>query len=266
MVNFDDSSTWLTAELHTPPSAVNISGYQKQIDKICGFTPNGKSTVILSWMPSIENYSREYYEWNVGGFGTKSFFRCAYKYFEDVTDENGNPLDIPPPRWALKQWQSGAQYNATDDLTRWQKSVSGSQSAVKEIRPAHPKEGRYIPMLRIGKRRNNCCQKAKSERKTCFCEYREPDGAHLELLRQAVKIRESEGGQNPNEPISAKTLLSAAIEAAQIEEQKRIESKKLIRGVIDEHYNEIIGIEPTTAYSLPKFKKNKENGLLLPVN
>lgn len=265
-INYDIPDTWANSEIHNSPTSVDVFDYQQKINQICGLTPGGKSAVSLSWCPAIENYSKYFCEWNLAGFGTKTHLRGTYKYLT-LYDPQGNPIDVPPPRWALKQWQSGAQYNATDDMTRWQKTVRGSQSAVREVRPAHPKEGRYIPMLIIAKHGGQCCKEAKENKSICYGEYRAPDDAYLEILRQAVKVRETEGGQNPNEPISQKTLMQAAAEAAKIEEQKRLETSKVINEVLDEHYDEIIGIDPTTAYSLPnKFKKNKESGLLLPVH
>ncbi len=275
-IDFNRPETWLNSEIHTPPS-FDVKNYQILIDQICGLTPSGKSTVLLSWCPAIENYSHRYCEWDQAGIGTKTHLRGLYK-FKTLYDPEGNPIDIPPPRWALKQWQSGAQYIATDELSRWQKAESNfkdeltenglkkvaQQVAYREVRPPYPKEGRYIPLLRIGKHNGYCCDAEKKNGNICYGEYRIPDEAYLEILRSAFRIREDEKGQNPNEPISAKTLMEAAKEAAEIEEQKRLASKQLISNIIDENWDEIISTDPDSLkkFSFPAFKK--QNGILIP--
>lgn len=280
-VDYNNWKTWMTAEIHTPPSSVNIAAYQNRIDEICGFTPSGKSTVLLTWMPAMENYSKYYCEWDKGGFGIKSHLRGTYK-FVTLYDPDGNPIDVPPPRWALKQWQSGVQYMATDEQSRWQKAETNikyeqtehgmqrvaGQTFLREVRPSHPKEGRYIPFMRIGKHDGFCCKREQVKGNACYGEYREPDGAYLEVLRSAVKLRSEEvNGQNPNEPISIHTLTQAAKEAAEKEEGKRQRTAELVKGLVNETFDEIM-IQASgddsgrTKYSFGNFKQN--NGIYIP--
>ena len=215
----------------------DVKAYQAKIDKICGLTPKGKSTVILSWMPDIENYTRYYSEWDTAGFGTETVLRC--QYVERTVVKNGRQIDIPPNRWALKQWQDGSQYAAIDDKLRWLQKQVGQQRLLRENRPALPTEGRYIPLISIGKHNSFCCKEAKGQGFRCWGEYREPDESYLTLLKKAVAQREKENGQNPNEPISQRTLMEAAKEAAIEIKRKEKEADDLLDDMIKDNFKEM---------------------------
>ncbi len=268
-VDFDNPETWLTSEIHNPPSGVDVAAYQKQIDAICGLTPSGDSAVVLTWMPSMENYSRRYCEWDTAGFGTKTHLRGLY-CFTTIYDDEGNPIDVPPPRWALKQWLSGRQYIDTDNIVRWEKAASGQQYLLREKRPPHPEKGRYIPLRRIGKHNNFCCVAAKKQNDICYGGYLEPTAQYLDELRLAVRIRSEEQGQDPNAPISQETLAQAAVERARYEQEQQTAAKAAMDEMVEENFgafaSHLFGGDWTknTAMSLPPKYTQTESGLIVP--
>ena len=242
----------------------DVQGYQDKIDKICGLNPLGKPNVKLTWMPDAENWSYRYTTWDSGGFGVKKELRAQY-VFETV-----GGIDIPPPRWTFKQWMSGAQYATTDNQTRWQRRETGrNQVEVRESRPPLPVEGCYVPhpspLLRVAAHNGQCCMDAQASQTKCWGSYREPDESYLILLKQAVKRRDAENAQNPNEPLSEETLKQAAMEAGEIIKAKKEAARANLEGWVDENWQEVFAdytgdkeLFPHKEYSISK------GGIILP--
>lgn len=210
-MDFNKPETW-DETIHNTPNGVDVRSYQTKINSICGLNEFGKPNILLTWMPAEENYSRYYTEWDTGGFGTKSVLREQYVY--ETVYEGETPIDIPPPRWALKQFVHPSRYLASEAIVRWKRMTVGQQVFVREIRPPKPATGYYTKFRSIGRHNGFCCRKKKKEGLTCWGDYRKPDESYLLLLKKAVAIRDAEGTQNPNNPLSEETMRRAALEAA----------------------------------------------------
>lgn len=258
-MDFNDSRTWLTPELHRAP-AFDVAGYQARVDAICGLNSFGRPNVLLSWAPSPENYQKYFCEWDTAGFGTKTEVRAQY-VFETLTNKDGDILELPPPRWVLKQFVPPAFYAATDNSVRWSKKQSapvatqtlvhgaekrsdglqeGSQVFLREIRPPRPVDGYYVPLMAIGGHNGYCCAEMKRSRRTCFGTYREPDDAYLEWLRAAVKLRTESDEENPEAGITPKLLKRAAAEAAEKLEKQEREADEHLHGLVSDNLGEIM--------------------------
>lgn len=249
--DLNNSKTWAQV---IPAPLFDLSGYQDKLDSICGLNPYGMPNVKLTWMPDPENWSKYYTEWEAG-FGTKYGLRAQY-VFDTIKG-----VDVPPPRWAFKQWLSGAQYVETDNIIRWKVAYDGDAKDIRETRPPFPLRGMYIPhpspLMRVARHNGFCCETAKTEKRKCYGRYRAPDESYLILLRQAVERRAEENAQDPNAPLSEATLQRAALETAHIIKQKEESARQVTDDFLKEHWKEIVGAD-VSAYSFSK------GGILLP--
>jgi hypothetical protein len=263
-VDLNDPNTWRQV-IPAPP--FDVLGYQQQIDRICGLNLLGRPNILLTWMPDVENWSYKFTEWIAGGFGTTKVLKSQY-VFDTI-----NGVDIPPPRWAFKQWQSGAQYAANDNQIRWKRREFGGITEYRETRPALPLEGCYIPhpspLLRVGRHNDYCCELKKADGQKCYGEYREPDESYLLLLQAAVARRDAENAQDPNAALTDETLISAAIEAAAIVKEQEEQNQKNLSEWVDENwqqaYVDYVGdpsLFDTKKFSIPKNLKKSKGGIL----
>lgn len=281
-VDLNDSQTWRQV-IPTPP--FDVLGYQQQIDRICGLNLLGRPNILLTWMPAPENWSWKYTSWIAGGFGSDKILRSQY-VFDTI-----NGVDIPPPRWAFKQWQSGAQYAANDNQIRWKRRSAVTHTAtccaeaaregdectgkgtteVRETRPPLPVEGCYIPhpspLMRVGEHNTYCCELKKANGEKCYGDYREPDESYLALLAYAVERRAQENAQDPNAALTDETLMQAAIEAkADIDAQEEQKQQNLSEWAAEnwqQVYSDYLGdphLFDTKKFSLPT--KKTKGGIL----
>lgn len=281
-VDLNNPETWAVV-IPAPP--FDVLGYQQQVDRICGLNLMERPNILLTWMPSPENWSYKFTEWMAGGFGTTKVLRSQY-VFDTI-----NGVDIPPPRWAFKQWQSGAQYAANDNHLRWKRRSAVTHTAtccaeaamegeectgrgtteVREIRPALPVEGYYIPhpspLLRVGKHNGYCCTLKQAEGRKCFGDYREPDESYLLLLQAAVTRRDAENAQDPNAALTDETLIAAAVEAKRIIDEQEAQKQQNLSEWADENWqnawSEYLGdphLFETKKFSIPT--KKSKGGIL----
>lgn len=284
-VDLNNPSTWRQV-IPAPP--FDVLGYQAKVDRICGLNLLGRPNILLTWMPAPENWSYKFTEWIAGGFGTTKTLKAQY-VFDTIND-----IDIPPPRWAFKQWQSGAQYATSDNQVRWKRrsvvthtdtccaeaALEGEEctgkgtTEVRETRPALPVEGCYIPhpspLLRVGKHNGFCCKLNKANGEKCYGEYREPDESYLLLLQRAVARRAEENAQDPNEALSDETLKRAAIEAKEIIDAQEEQRRQNLEEWADENWREVFAdytgdksFLEGKEFSFPTIKQSK-GGILLP--
>lgn len=287
-MDFNDSRTWLTPELHRAPP-FDADGYQKRIDAICGLNEFGKPNVVLTWAPSPENYNPVYCEWDAAGFGTEVEYRAQF-VFETLTNEKGDTLELPPPRWALKQFVPPAFYAAHDNQVRWSKRTSapsalttlvpgmkridgtqeGSQVWLRELRPPRPVDGYYVPLMTVGYHNRLCCRQMRKVARTCYGTYREPDESYLEWLRAAVRLRAESGEERPDAGFTPKVLKRAAAEAAAKLEQQQKDAETTTFELISENLGEIVKymfrddaeeiLAPLRSYS---FKSAGDSGIII---
>lgn len=268
-IDYNDETTWVDPELHEAP-AFGVSEYQKKIDEICGLNEFGGPNVLLTWMPAIENYSRYFCEWGDAGFGTKTELRALY-VFTTLDDDKGHQLEIPPPRWALKQFIHPAQYLGHEERLRWRKRYGNGENQiwVQEIRPPRPDKGFYGPMIAIGSHNGFCCRAAKKEKRKCWGDYRKPDESYLIWLREAVETRAERGEERPDAGFTPKLLKMAAKEAAEtIERRERLadaQMDELIDSNLDSmlayYLNDKSFLEGTKEFSFPTGNKG---GIIVP--
>jgi hypothetical protein len=263
-MDLNKPETWLSTEIFHVPQGVDISAYQSKLDQIGGINEFGTPNLKLTYMPDLENYSKYYVEWDEAGFGIKTVLRSQFVY--DTVFEGETPIDIPPPRWAIKEFVHPSQYLASETISRWAQKTEGQQVYLREIRPPRSDKGYYRPKLRIGKHNGFCCQEMKRDGLTCWGDYREPDESHLKLFRKAVKLREKEENQNPNEPLSEATMKKAALEAAnEIKAKEAKQDEKTLHFItenLDEILTEITGEDfRKKAFSIPE--KRSESGLII---
>lgn len=260
-MDYNNPKTWVNPALHNEPALFDKAAYQRRIDGICGLNEYGGPNVLLTWCPSQENYSRWFCEWDEAGFGTKTELRATYVY-DTLDDGQGNELELPPPRWALKQFMPPAQYLLTDDQVRWKKAITGKNNQrtfVKELRPARPHDGIYVPLLRIGAHTDYCCREEKKHGLKCWGRYAEPGEEQLLILRAAVDARAADNADRPEAGITQKHLRQAATEAAETVRRREEIASAHLDGVLDEHMDSILAhilndpsfAERTKAFSLP---------------
>lgn len=260
-MDYNNPETWLHPSLHDEPVSFDKGSFQRRIDEICGLNRYGRPNVLLTWMPSQENYSRYYCEWDAAGFGTKFELRGQY-IFDTLEDGKGNTLELPPPRWALKQFMPPEQYLLTDNQMRWKKAVTGREGQrtfVRELRPARPTDGYYVPLIAIGKHNPFCCEAEKKHRLKCWGDYREPGESHLLLLKKAVKRRNAENADRPEAGLTTKMLSQAALEAADTIRRREEIADAAMDHLLNEHMDPMLAyllndpsfLERSKAFSLP---------------
>lgn len=255
--DLNKTDTWIADEIFRVPP-FDFESYQKKIDAICGLNSLGKPNVIATWMPAVENWTPYYTSWTQSdsGFGIDLILRSQY-VAQTLEDEDGNVIDVPPPRFALKQWLAGAQYAASEEKSRWLVRRDGFQVHVRENRPPHPKEGRYIPLISIGLHNAWCCKAAKKENVTCWGDYRLPDEAYLTWLQKAVDIRNRTSTQDTNQALTQKTLMEAAKETVLEQNAKKERAELATDSLITENLPEMLELvtgerlRDPKAFSLP---------------
>jgi hypothetical protein len=263
-MDYNKPETW-TEKIHEMPLGVDVKAYQEKINGICGLSPFGTPNVKLTWMPSIENYSKYYSEWNEAGFGTKAILRCQYVY--ETVYEKGIPFDIPPPRWALKQFVHPSRYITAEETVRWKIMQDGQQVLLRENRPPRSDKGFYTNLRRIGKHNPWCCRKMKKQGLTCWGEYRKPDSSYLLMLKKAVAIREKEENQSPNEPLTEETMAKAALEAANEIKEQDEQAEAYLLARIEENLPKIAAAITGDDSFLDRRKDYSfSNGLFIPKN
>lgn len=259
-MDYNVPETW-TEAIHAMPFGVDVESFQSKINRICGLTPFGTPNVKLTWMPDAENYTKYYSEWDEAGFGTKTRLVGMYVYDENLSET------IPPPRWALKQFVHPSRYLGTDDAVRWTSSGNGGQVKVRELRPPRSDKGFYARLMAIGRHNESCCREQKQQGLTCWGDYREPDESYLNLLKKAVAMRDAEESQNPNEPLSARTLQLAAIEAANDVKAQQEREEAITLNHITENLDTILAHATGDKTFLDKKKDfSFSNGLFIPKN
>lgn len=263
MIDFNNSSTWGTPELHKAPAGFDAKGFQKKLDAIYPPKVEGRPEVRLVWAPSIKDcYTRRYSAWsNISNLGTESELRAKYKFAELKIDKDLY-LDVPPPRWIIEERNDLGQVYASWEAGRWAKDG-------REMFPPLPPEGYYSELFKIVHHDGVCC-KNTPKHIICWGQYRTPNDKDLKVIKKAKFLRDHDTEIALDKPLSAEVLASAArVTNNQIAlKQEKADAK--MKEFVDENVLELIAMftgqplsDRTKKFSLPTIS-HKENGIIVP--
>jgi len=251
-MDYNKPETWNDVSLYESP--VDLAVYQARIDAIFPLLPNGARPVRIVWMASKECFTPYYSEWDLAGQGTKTELRARYRFATIRIPGTKDYIDIPPPRFAIEEYNHPSQYYAGEGQYFVEDGLR------KERRPPI-KEGFYSNLFTIAAHNDFCCREARENKLVCWGEYRLPDERDFERLRAAKHHRDTDplNHQNPNEQISDKTLENAALEAkTRIERQEQGLTERT-REFVEENAYPLIEMftgasvkDKLKKYSLPK--------------
>src|SRR5262245_42940833 len=157
-----------------PLDQMGVARFQKQINKICGFSSTGRPNVRVIWpadpredvsMTVIDDEPRARY-------CIYSFeFQCETNSESGIVGVETVTVDIVPQRWIVEEFNESTNS--------------------------------YTHLFTIGHHDERCCDGAESiESQLCYGLYREPEQCDLEHLQKLVKEREAYFRVNPEEPMS----------------------------------------------------------------
>lgn len=156
-----------------PISNSRLRVYQKQIDRIAGRAPNGKSNVRVIWaadpavaMHIINDEPKARY-----AIRTETY-ECTRKE-GDLDAVEFIDVDIVTPRFIFEQYHLP------------------EESAFNPSSPETAGEGYYTHLFTVGYHDETCCGGREAVNgQLCFGAYQEPSDSHLDYLRQLVRLRD----------------------------------------------------------------------------
>ena len=185
---FDNPRKWGEPGIWEAPH-FDRAGYQKKINDICGVNVHGQPVVRLVW--GWESRYPIHTEWDATGRPVKSAWRQRYRFMTVTVDED--EVDISVPRWILEQRVEPELLAASWEASRW--VFDPDLGRRKDLRGELPKGGEYYYLRTISAHddEESCCDRAwRDHRRRCWGYYRLPEDRDLELLREAVRLRDAD--------------------------------------------------------------------------
>lgn len=219
---FDDPRKWGSAGIWEAP-VFDVAGYQRRINEICGVSVEGYPVVrvVWAWNSTYPIYTK----WDGLGRGTKVEMRQRYR-FMTVTLPDGDEVDISVPRWILEQRVEPELLAATWEDSRW--VFDPQLQRRKDVRGEMPPAGTYYYLRTISVHDDDeaCCDRAwNNDRRRCWGYYRLPEEQDLNLLREAVRLRDADPvKRSAREPLTADEL--AEIDRLAYATDQRIKEKQ----------------------------------------
>lgn len=189
--DLNDPLTW--CEYVPPPSDVRIKSFQKKLDRIAGVSSAGLSVLKLVW-------GWESQEWKAGSW------RLRY-VFHTVALPSGDVVDLAAPRWFLEELVEPIQYREEWERNRY--TVDEDSVEIVDILGPPPPSGWYVPATLIAEHdeTRQCCDMLWESRRRCWGRYRAPSDDTLEMVAEAVRLREQAKMFNrPDEPLSRESF------------------------------------------------------------
>lgn len=166
----------VTENYPCPVSASRLRTYQKQIDRIAGRSPNGRSNVRVIWtadpavaMHVIDGEPRARYAIASDVYECRRVSDAGLEVVEHVT------VDLCAPRFVFEQYHTPeeAEYNPAPP------DANGDN------------DGYYTHLFTVAYHDESCCDGREAIGDSlCFGAYQEPSESHLQYLQRLIRMRD----------------------------------------------------------------------------
>jgi hypothetical protein len=192
----------------TPPPAFDVSGYQKQLDKIGGFTTQGEPVLRLVWGGNESKYRAIRFD----DFGNATEWGMVPRYsFASKKVETWDVL-IPIRRWFIEENTDVGQLEA----------MGGKHHGQFEYK----EKGYYTPYILIAD--HSKCKDCLAHEFKCFGDYKAPDNAELLFLTEVTYKLLKTRKQDPRTGLDPRVAAEAVAQ---------IQPNKLEENALDEQEN-----------------------------
>ena len=231
----DEPHRWADQSTWRRPS-FDVEGFQSKINEIVGLSQRFDPIVKLRWMRDSECYEKKNTSWDSENKVITFDLRARYKFLtiDNLPDQPGLIIDIPPPRWVLEQRYEPEQIREAWEKERWE-MIDGMPRPVKD---SCPSEGYYAHLWTIAGH-DGCCEDGVTEGadgapQVCWGQYRAPSEKDLTTLK-AMMWRRAQDDVITN-PFEAP---SEAMESKVVKRQH--ESDRIVQEKKDELSKDIMG-------------------------
>jgi hypothetical protein len=211
----DRPSTW-GSSLEPPPS-FDISGYQKQLNKIGGFTQQGEPVLRLVWGGNEANRKAIRFD----DFGNPVEWGMVPRYsFESKKIETWGQR-IPIRRWIIEENTDAGQLEA----------MGGKNHGNIEV----PEKGYYTPYIIIADH-SKCKQCAAADFK-CFGDYKAPNYDELIFLTEVTYKLLSSRKQDPRKGLDMELVADIVQSEKPDEQEERAKDEQENRAYVRDWLN-----------------------------
>ena len=229
--------------------------FQRQINRIVGATALNQPIIRLEWAPDMVR-------WEAG------YFRHPYRCYTEWVD--GEPVDVPVPRWVLTQRTEPARYLAAWHRNRYVDDPETGEQVDAMGEP--PPDGWYQHLVTLTTHHDGCCK--RFGRMKCWGLYWEPDDRVLDLLRQMKAERDAQPHKyDVTAPMGDQELRDATRGARSwnegLAERRKTETRERMADLWKTHGRKLLTGDPddkAREYSLPTPPgyQQTESGLYMP--
>jgi hypothetical protein len=225
----------------TPPPVFDIAKYQKQLDKIGGFTQQGEPVLRLVWGGNESKYKAIGFD----TFGNPTEFGMVPRYsFESKRLETWGML-IPIRRWFIEENTDAGQLEA----------MGGKNHGAIKVK----EKGFYTPYILIAD--HTKCKDCLAHEFKCFGEYKAPDNAELlfltEVTYKLLKSRKQDPTKGINPAIAAELLAQQTPDESEINALEEQENRAYVKDFLASHLP--IRSLPSNPRSLNHANSNSES-------
>lgn len=215
----DKPSTWDSAFVDPYPTGFNPIEYQEALNEIAGFSKHGKEVLQVKWAGNYKSYDK------LDGVGNP-IIEPKYKLVRQYITVSGFYF-VPIRRWIIEEHMTPEQLGVGDD----EDILHTDEYNILRKVANKPKEGTYTPLVYVGN--HEFCPRDCCKERICLGDYKDPDKAELDYLKECTNKLKRERITNPHEKINPLQLQKILAEANLKLEKEKIQQQKAFNEYLD---------------------------------